>query len=145
MRAFLMGFVVALVACSDGSGLAGVGDKLATERAAWNARALVSYDFDLRYGGAWFPPTTIRIEVRDGIATSARDLATDAALPLGVGRHSWTVDSLFETAEHFAAQSGFDVALQFHPTLRYPTSLYIDNPGWADEEQSFEIVRLVAR
>lgn len=144
MRLFLAGLVVALVACSDGKGITGVEGELAVERAAWNARGLEDYDLDLRHWSAWFPPVTVRIEVRDGLVTSARDRETDAVLPL-VGRNAWTVDSVFEVAAGYAAQPGFNVALLFHPTLRYPMAVYVDNPAWADEEQYYEIVRLVAR
>ena len=145
MRGLLVGFMVVLVACSDGTGVTGARGELAAARAAWSARALESYDFDLRYGGAWFPPITVRIEVRDGLATTARDLAADTLFTVVAGYEAFTVDSLFEVGAHWVTQPGFNVEMAFHRTLWYPTSLYIDNPGWADEEQSFEIVRLVAR
>lgn len=145
MRVFWLGIIAVLIGCDGGAPVTGVEGNLSAQRVAWEASGLDDYDFDLYYANMWIPPIRLRIQVRNGVATKAHDLATGNEVAPSGEFASLTIDSLFAIAEEWRETSPASVALLFHPVHSYPMSLSWDVAGWIDEEQTYAVLWLVSR
>ena len=116
--------------------------ELAVHRERWQRLAIRDYDYDVTYANEWFPPKSVRIEVRDGNVTRVTDRSTGEIILA----NGWpTVDSLFARAERNLREPERVVELRYDPLQHYPTLLTADAPHWADDAESYHVSGLVRR
>jgi hypothetical protein len=115
-------------------------DSLDDARALWVEADLDDYRMTLLR--SCFCPEDYRgpfeVAIEDGTVAEVtfqdQDLPTDRAL---------TVEALFDLLDDAYAQDAARVDVSYHPTLGYPTSLYVDyDTQVADEEIGYTVERL---
>jgi hypothetical protein len=103
-------FLSLLIACGD---VLSPEENLDQSRERWRSAAINSYDFTLDYLGD-VPHRTV-YEVRNGIATGARDAFTGEPRDF-----RWTIDELFNLLD-FTVKHGRIESLEFDDEYGYPT------------------------
>jgi len=137
---------LALLVLSSGCSMFGAsrGERaLADARAVWNASGPSAYTMTQERLCFCGPETTGPFDatVRDGAVTAAtRDGET---VPTDRVR---TVDGLFDVLADAYRRDARRVDVTYHPTLGYPTSIWIDYVDEvADDEQGYRVTTLAPR
>ncbi len=136
--------VIALLAvtplgCSDGTGLEQ--DPLEAARARWAETNAADYIFEFRRS-CFCPPDfvrSVRIEVLDGVVSSAVYVDTEEAIPLPLTSVP-TIDDLFDEIGDALEGAAFSVIADYDADMGYPTSVSIDFIENAiDDEMAFTV------
>ncbi len=141
MRHPLLLLIVAFSGCSPASNAA------AHHREQWEKRKLTVYTFE--YQRQCFCMANMlwwRVEVRDGIVTSATlvdpadSIATAATMTLA--EHP-TVAKIFDRLENALAITGASVQVTYDSALSYPTAIVVDeSKDVADDEWELRVRKL---
>lgn len=135
---------LALLLVASGCSVLGAGragdPALAAARARWAASGPDAYT--MTQSRSCFCPRDVtgpfEVTVRDGAVTS---VTLDGA-PVPTDR-AVTVDALFDLIAEAHARSAAEVRVSYHPSLGYPTEIWIDyDRQMADEEAGYAVTAL---
>ncbi len=127
------------VGCSDGTGLDQ--DPLAEARARWAQTDAADYVFEFRRSCFCSPDFVrqVRIEVLDGVVSSAVYVDTEEVISLPLTSVP-TIDDLFEEIGDALEGGAFSVSADYDADMGYPTSVSIDFIENAiDDEMAFTV------
>lgn len=112
----------------------------------WDHAGLADYDLTLSRRCFCLEVGPVLVEVRDGVRAATFLLVDDAEGPLAPQLVPFypTVDELFGLIEQAIADGVHELRVTYHPTLGYPTDLWVDrSPAVADEEFGYEVALLI--
>jgi hypothetical protein len=121
------------------SELKALGSPLSEARALWNSKNLASYVYTKRIG--CFCPEdytkAMRLEVRDGVLTSAKYVDTGLDVPDNFRPTTFKIEAFFDLIETTQSKGGLVENLEFDPTFGYPTKVKLDPIPLAVDDESF--------
>jgi hypothetical protein len=115
-------------------------------RAAWERAAIQDYDLDMRRLCFCGTPIDVTVRVRGGQRFDVLyELdGAPAPVPPQFALYYPTVPELFERIERAFREEADEVRVTYHPTLGYPTELWVDQSrSISDEEEGFEVELLL--
>lgn len=138
--------LIALTAVGCGivdSGDARAESELTTAREQWARAGVVDYDLAMtrQCFCAFIEPVTVR--VRGGVLIEVVTASGDAEMPVPPQIVSVypTVEGLFALIDEALADEVHEIRVTYHPTLGYPTQLWVDrSPQISDEEFGYEVM-----
>lgn len=124
-----MAFLAALctAGCSSTSPTPTEQERLEAAVLLWEAQEVRSYHYEFRFVCGECPPGwehLLRILVDNGVITQVADLV--ASEELEIDERAATIEKLFRDIRDTLAANPWRIEVSYHPTLGYPTSLYVD-------------------
>ena len=138
-----------LIASSCGildAGADGADDDLRRARARWARAALADYDLVMSRRCFCIDVGPVMVSVRSGVRVETRVLVDDAEGPLAPNLVPFypTVDELFAVIEQALDDGVHELRVTYHPSLGYPTDVWVDrSPAIADEEFGYDVALVV--
>ena len=117
------------------------GDDLAANRRQWQSQHIA--DYQVQYSVSCFCVTDVTapvvLQVRGGKIVSVTRVSDGVAIPESRWEGLYyTVDQMFALIADARAKGAAEVRVDYHPMLRYPTTVFIDQSlRTADEERHF--------
>jgi hypothetical protein len=131
MRILLLS-MLGLVACSTPS-------PTLEGRALWASKNLSNYSYTLQR--SCFCEAGIakamRLEVRDGVLTSAKYADSGLAVPANFQPKTFKIEAFFDLIDSTRAKGGTVENLEFDPIFGYPTKMKLDPIPQAVDDESF--------
>ncbi len=133
-------YVLLTLACgSDGTGPEM--ERLAEQRALWEAQGLTDYFYDVRL--VCFCPSRlgVQVSVLGNQVAAVIDLDTGTTLDATEAQLYRTIDGLFDVLEDAYERDAYDVDVDFDPARGYPTRIFIDYlENVIDEELGYTLL-----
>ena len=124
------------------AGSDGAEDDLRRAQDRWVRAAMADYDLVMTRNCFCVPVGPVMVRVRDGERVETRILVDDAEGPLAPNLVAFypTVEGLFDVISEALEDGVYELQVTYHPTLGYPTDLWVDrSPSIADEEFGYEV------
>lgn len=118
---------LAVAGCSSTSPTPTEQERLEAAVHLWEAQEIRSYHYEFRFVCGECPPGwehLLRIVVDKGVITQVADLV--ASEELVIDDRAATIEKLFRDIRDTLAANPWQIEVTYHPTLGYPTSLYVD-------------------